>query len=163
MIQPIMADARIPVRPAISLITTLALVIHFTVGCCLHASHFGGADACCASQSPPGHVETCCHDHEYEHDRDSTATADEYHDTNLAVACCEPASTTSDCGCDGCSCVATTLKSSNDVCGPMCVCWIGHALDATPPQMTPIWGGHVGGQPPDTSALRSPLFERLLV
>jgi len=149
------------VRPAISLITTLTTVIHFTFGCCLHASHFGGGDACCGSQAVPAHADACCNDHD--HDRDSTAAAVACHDSNPPVVFCASSLATSDCGCDGCSCAATTLEPGNDDCGPTCVCWIGHVLDATSAGMKSAWGGHFGGHPPDTSALRSPLFERLLV
>ena len=150
-------------RPAISFLTTLAVVIHFTFGCCLHASHFGGPDTCCAGQQLPDDGDACCDGHVHEHEHDSTATATECPDSDPGSAHSESRIASAGCGCDGCSCAATTLETDHEVCGSTSVCWIGHVLDAPLPGLTSPRAAPVGGPPPGTSALRSPLFERLLV
>ena len=157
-------------RPAIDFLTTLAVVIHFTFGCCLHASHFGGPDACCAGRrivgdQAPDDVDACCNgrEHGHEHAHDSTASAAECPDPDPGFAHPESRIAAAGCGCEGCSCAATTLETGHEACGSTAVCWIGHVLDAPSPGLTSPRATPVGEPPPGTSALRSPLFERLLV
>lgn len=62
-----------PVRSLVGIITTIATVIHFTFGCCLHPCHFGGhGEGATATVGSVG-AEPCCHDHFHDHLHDNVA------------------------------------------------------------------------------------------
>lgn len=148
-------------RSAISLLTTLATVFHLAVGCCLHACHADGVPTCRLG----GRVE--CHDgdcgdhgleddHDREHGRDrGSHAADECGTASVAAA--------SPHGCQGCDCAATI--EANSAAGRQAAAMLPvAAFEAESIATRQAARGPSGAaDAPVLSALRPPLFERLLV
>lgn len=63
----------------VSVVVTVATVMHFTFGCCLQGSHFGPATACHDCVGHKGDADACCmeHEHGHEHEADGDAAADD--------------------------------------------------------------------------------------
>ena len=98
------------VRSLIGIITTIATVIHFTFGCCLHPCHVGGRGECFAHESDAAACEACCHDQE--------DAASEPGDPQCGTAFVSLATTlySDGChGCDGCHCAATATEAVTSV------------------------------------------------
>ena len=147
-------------RSLVSIVMTVATVIHFTLGCCLHPCHFGGYPEAVAIEVPAS--ATCCHDHGV-----AASKADGVRCGRAALA--RPTTVTAppcgDCdGCQGCHCAATLAGAASTF--P----WLQSALVA----VTAIDGDVVaplgfacGGIPPDPPfapcSSRHGLFERYLV
>jgi hypothetical protein len=149
------------VRSMFTCLTLLATVMHFTFGCCLHASHFGGSDTCCTSALVSDHGGDCGESHD--HDHDLTATTVPGHDAGATDGSCHAAAAASSCDCEGCTCVAIVPTHDVRLDGPSPGAWIGDGLLAPPVNLTSPGLVGRGHESPPLSALRPPLFERLLV
>lgn len=149
-------------RPAIAFVMTFATVIHFTCGCCLHASHFGGDGACCHGADATCHADACCDGHGGDQAPPSMCVGcgEDVPDVAGVAADCAA----SDCGCAGCTCAATPTESEGDGAWPLEEAWGGDAFDtstsASPRTEWRVWIRH---RCPVPAALQPPLFERLLV
>ena len=90
----------------IGTIATIAMVIHFTFGCCAHLSHFTGDCKSCFVTAKAD-SKSCCHaghdDHEHEGHGHSHYPDAETADDGEAHLACQDASHT----CEGCTCAAT--------------------------------------------------------
>lgn len=144
-------------RSAIASITLFATVIHFTLGCCLHPAHLGGAETCCGGmQSSPQDACCTCHDH----DAPQTAAAGaEFHadaDRGGLVA----ANAAHDC--DGCGCTATKPEAARFPHSSPAATWRCLPL-GTQAAIGPAGGAQLAARVPIPSALRPPLHERFLV
>jgi hypothetical protein len=142
-------------------LTLIATVMHFTFGCCLHASHFGGSDTCCMSALVSAHGGDCGEGHDHDHDVAATTVAG--HDAHATSGPCQAHAAASTCDCDGCTCVATAPTSELRIDAPAPGAWIGDGLLAPPVNLTSPGLVGRGLESPPLSALRPPLFERLLV
>ena len=60
-------------RFLVGIITTIATVIHFTFGCCLHPCHFGGHGEEATPTVGSVAAEACCHDHLHDNLHDNVA------------------------------------------------------------------------------------------
>ena len=98
-------------RSLVGIITTIAMVIHFTFGCCLHPCHGGGRGECVSQAIPAAACDECCHDDHDRHEHDEAADeADgvscDAADSSLVAALvpdsCHP--------CQGCHCAATSTE-----------------------------------------------------
>lgn len=151
-------------RPAIAFVTTLATVIHFTCGCCLHASHFAADGGCCAGVIAAGRGDGCCEDHDHDHDHDPSGNPADCHESGVTAVPAAAAVAAPGCGCDGCDCAATPVESRAEMRGPAAGCWVGSLLDAIPAGSASASRGDGAGSPgPVQSRLRPPLSERFLV
>ena len=148
-------------RSAIGFVTTLATVIHFTFGCCLHAPHVGITGDCCGTQAVGCGADADCDCHD--HDPDLTGAASACHGRGPSASHPESCVAAASCPCDGCDCAASLLKIDDDFRGPTVVWWIGRVLDAASAGLGCAGGDRAGGRPPADCVPRSPLFERLLV
>ena len=153
-------------RSLVGIITTIATVIHFTFGCCLHPCHTGGRGDCVAVGTSVEACEDCCHAHlDPESDEHARAAGEPEgglcggDGTNLVAA--------SDCdachGCHGCHCAATSTETG------MTLPWQQAAAVLVPASGAAIvpFADARGRQPPDPHvhpcAARNPLFERFLI
>jgi len=148
------------VHPAIALITTLATVIHFTFGCCLHASHFDGAGDCCPGDRAIADLDSCCEDHG--HEQDLPGVSADRGEPARTPAHGTTAGAASECECAGCTCAATVTNTDVFSPGSPPLAWDGLSFVVGP--MTRFARGDcTGHRCPVPSELRPPLFERLLV
>ena len=145
-------------RGLISTITTIAAVIHFTFGCCLHLPHGEAAVGCRLHAAAHGCGDGCAFDGCGDH-----GCLEEVHgDTHGQGVHRSPAD---DAGhdCDGCHCAATTDGSIDDSLS-LSVDRVG--VPAELPIPTTVAGGRsreTRARDPVASAIRPPLFERLTV
>ena len=99
------------VRPLIGIIATVATVIHFTFGCCLHPCHQACPRVCSAQPVQTPSSDHCCHGHE--EGVEGTAAAASFDEFAPALATSRwAASEESDHGgdCSGCHCTATSTS-----------------------------------------------------
>lgn len=152
-------------RPAIAIVTTLATVIHFTFGCCLHAAHFGGDRSCCPAKAAAAEVhDDDCHceeDHAGAPQTARRADMSRGRDGGADSAAIEPGV---ECGCAGCTCAATATETAVDDGQIAAAAWIDDVLSPRPPLRCRTTGGSPAGAGCAAAAIqRPPLFERLLV
>jgi len=99
------------VRSLVGIITTIATVIHFTFGCCLHPCHFGGHGEGATATVKSVAAEACCHDHLHDDvasqsDTDTSGRGAEVEGVTLSAsgAC-------TDCdACLGCQCACLSTE-----------------------------------------------------
>ena len=127
-------------RSLVGIITTIATVIHFTFGWCLHPCHFGGCSEAVPHAVESAACEACCHDH----DHDDVASECEnpacgcIEDVRVAVVCAGDGRATimvaDHClgcdGCQGCHCVATSTETGATVSWSPLASGIVAALDS---------------------------------
>ena|GEM_PF-1624552 len=114
-------------RSLVGIITTIATVIHFTFGCCLHPCHFGGCSEAVPHAFESAACEACCHHHDHDHDDVASecenSACGRIEDVRDAVVCAEDGRGTivvaDHClgcdGCQGCHCVATSTETGATV------------------------------------------------
>lgn len=146
-------------RALVSVVATVATVIHLTFGCCLHAAHFGPAASCHDCGGHAGDADACCGEHEHE-----SATVEAADDASLrGELAVSAASVNDDHDCGGCTCAAATediaiARWVPAAAAMACEC----TTVAVPPRGAAA--GHFrdrGGASPPRDA--HPLHERLLV
>jgi len=97
------------VRSLVNILMTVATVIHFTLGCCLHPCHFGGCLEAVAIEVPAS--ATCCHDHGV---AASEADGMRCGRTEVGPATTLTAGRCGSCdGCQGCHCAATLASATS--------------------------------------------------
>lgn len=151
------------VRAFVSLVATVATVMHLTFGCCLHAAHFGPAAACHGCPGHEGEADACCMDHEHGHEHESVAEAGADEVSPPGGLAVRAGTMAAGHDCTGCSCTASIeddaavrwpasaaplVTAMADVGVSACVAGIDRARDR-------------GGSPPPRDT--HPLHERLLV
>jgi len=155
------------VRSLVGIITTIATVIHFTFGCCLHPCHFGGCSETAAHAVESAACDACCHDH----DDVTSECANSPCGPNEAVHAVAgramitvPDRCLGCNGCQGCHCVATSTETGTVVSWTPLASGIAAALDS---HAIVLFAVACGRQPPDSrmhpSAGRDALFERFLI
>ena len=106
-------------RSLVGIITTIAMVIHFTFGCCLHPCHFGGCSEAVPHAVESAACDPCCHDHDDLASEGESSACGRIEDVRAAVVGVEEGRATivvadhclgSD-GCQGCHCVATSTET----------------------------------------------------
>ena len=103
-------------RPLIGIIATVATVIHFTFGCCLHPCHQACPRVCAAQPAQPSSSDHCCHGHEEGAAGTTTAAPSDESAPDLATsrwAASEDSEHGADCG--GCHCTATSTSEIETV------------------------------------------------
>lgn len=146
-------------RSLVGIITTIATVIHFTFGCCLHPCHVGGRGDCVAHATEAIDCDACCHDHE--------EASPDLDGRPCVVAACSLSATlepVSFHGCEGCHCAATATETVTRVPSSPLASGIVAARDA---EAITLFAVTCGKQPPDPhlhpGSSRRALFERLLI
>ncbi|MEI8370388.1 MAG: hypothetical protein WCJ31_18320 [Planctomycetia bacterium] len=150
-------------RSLVGIITTIATVIHFTFGCCLHPCHFSGhGEGATATVGSVG-AEACCHDRLHDNvahqpDTDTSGQGAEVEGVTLSAsgAC-------ADCdACHGCQCAClSTEVTPIPFWSPLASGILSTVNGGTVPSSLAR-----GGQPPPVRHPRSSrpaLFERLLI
>lgn len=89
-------------RTIMSLLTTVATVMHFSFGCCLHAAHLDGAVGCRHAAAEACQDDACCHGHDGGHDSGGGASHAGRVESEQAREAVAPAEGHA---CDGCECV----------------------------------------------------------
>ena len=159
-----------PVRSLVSILTTVATVIHFTFGCCLHPCHFGGCSQTVARVVETATCDDCCHEHDdaasecetspcgqaahgYPADDGATITVADH---CLGCGGCQ--------GCQGCHCVATSKNAGPTVSSSPLASGTVAALDS---RAIVLFAVACGRHPPDPRTHPCPgrdaLFERFLI
>jgi len=96
------------VQAFIGTIATIAMVIHFTFGCCAHPSHFtGDCNSCFVSAKAES--KPCCHGGHEDHEHEGHSHS---HASDVETACDGGvllASHGESHSCEGCSCAATII------------------------------------------------------
>lgn len=108
-----LAEKGFLVRPLIGIIATVATVIHFTFGCCLHPCHQACPRVCSAQPVQTPSSDHCCHGHEERAEETAAAVAlDEF--APAWATSRWAASEDSDHGadCSGCHCTATSTSET---------------------------------------------------
>ena len=158
-------------RLAIVLVTAIATLMHFTVGCCLHGVRCDGV-ACCAAgggDAPAGCADDRCH--ACDHDRIASPApaiaADGLADHTVVSAMAAAEHDSSDHGCAGCHCAALLEARTVDLtafdmsltaaCDPLVVARPSGASSAR------VRGQFRVADSSVRAAIVPPLFERLLV
>lgn len=150
-------------RSLVGIITTIATVIHFTFGCCLHPCHAGGRGDCGAHGIEAAVYEDCCHAHDDDHADagcESEGGPCGHEGASLAAAsACDACH-----GCEGCHCAATASETGTTLPWPQAeaiVVPVGDGAAITP------FAERRGKQPPDPHVHpcsgRQALFERFLI
>ena len=161
-------------RSLVGIITTIATVIHFTFGCCLHPCPFGGCSEAVPHAVEPAAWDACCHDH----DHDDVASEGEnsvcgrIEDVRAAVGRVEDGHAmimvADHClGCDrcqGCHCVATSTETGVTVSWSPLASGIVATLDSKAIVLfADACERRAIVQPVDPCRCRHALFERFLV
>jgi hypothetical protein len=144
-------------RSLVAIVTTLATVVHLTIGCCLHVAHDDGVLSCHEEAHAVCGMGTCDagHDHPEEPRGEAEVSvpsaADGLAGVRVRTHCC-----------DGCDCVATIQEHSASIWMPMLA---RPAADPGDDDIASIQArrGACDAAAPPLSALLPPLFERLLV
>jgi len=147
------------VRSLIGIITTIATVIHFTFGCCLHPCHSGGRGERFTHTIEAAACEACCHDHQdatEELDGERCGFGNVSFLATLVSDTCH--------GCEGCRCAATSTETVTTLPWSPLACGIAAARDSDAITMFAIT---CGKHPPDPHIHPCPshcgLFERFLI
>jgi len=152
------------VRSLVGIITTIATVIHFTFGCCLHPCHDGGRGECVSHAIPAAACDECCHDDHDHHDHEEAAgeadgvscyVADFSLVATLVADGCHP--------CQGCHCAATSTEVVPDWKWSPLESGIVASIDGEAITLCAVVGGK---HPPDPHLRPCPgqaLFERFLI
>jgi len=147
------------VRSLIGIITTIATVIHFTFGCCLHPCHSGGRGECVAHAIETIECDVCCHDHE---DETIELNGERCGFGNVSFSATLVSDTCH--GCEGCRCAATSTETVTTLPWSPLACGIAAARDSDAITMFAITRGK---HPPDRHVHPCPsrcaLFERFLI
>jgi len=146
-------------RSLVGIITTIATVIHFTFGCCLHPCHIGGRGDCVAHAIETIECDACCHDHE--------EAAPDPDDGPCVVAgfTCSATLVPVGChGCEGCHCAAVATETAAHVPWSPLASGIVAVRDG---EAITLFAVTCGRQPPDPhihpGSSRHALFERFLI
>jgi hypothetical protein len=149
------------VRSIVGIITTIAMVIHFTFGCCLHPCHGGGRGECVSHATEAFVCDACCDacDHE-----DATSEMDGVpcgHAEGVVAAI----TVTEHChGCEGCHCAATSTETLATFLWSPLVSDMVARIDSEAIVLLALVGGR---HPPDPHVRPRPhgqtLFERMLI
>ena len=160
-------------RSLVGIITTIATVIHFTFGCCLHPCHGGGRGECVSHAIPAAACDECCHDDHDDHDHheheEAAVEADgvscDVADFSLVATLiadgCHP--------CQGCHCAATSPEVVTYLKWSHHLKWsLASDIVATIESEAIVLFAVVGGKhPPDPHLRPCPrgqaLFERFLI
>lgn len=151
------------VRAAVVLTTTFATALHLAIGCCGHMSHFDAGYPCCVTDLVCGQAVECCEDHDHDYGHESENTVDGFNvigPTSPGGMIGAPA-TGHDC--DGCRCVATSESHHIFDAAPIVICFVASAETESIASMQATLGPCWAWDPPVSSVLRPPLFERLVV
>jgi hypothetical protein len=154
-----------PVRSLVGIITTIATVIHFTFGCCLHPCHFEGCGetAACAVESAA--CEACCHDHDDAASECENSPCGRTGDGRSSLTVPDHCLGCDGCqGCQGCHCVATSTDTGTAASWSPLASGIVAARDS---HAIVLFAVACGRQPPDPLMHPRPgrdaLFERFLI
>jgi hypothetical protein len=151
-----------PVRSLVGIITTIATVIHFTFGCCLHPCHFGGCTSSAAHAVEPAACDACCHDHDDAARECETSPCRRIEDGNGSISDADHGLGCG--GCQGCHCVATSTETGASISWSPLASGIVAALDSDAVVLVAV---ACGRQPPDPRMHPCPgrdaLFERFLI
>ena len=159
-------------RSLVGIITTIATVIHFTFGCCLHPCHFGGCSETVPHAVESAACDACCHDHDdgaRACDNSPCGQTEDVHAVNSHAADGYGTITIADhclgCdGCQGCHCVATSTETGATVSWSPLASGIMAAVDS---DAIVLFAAACGRHPPDPHVLpcacRHALFERFLI
>lgn len=146
-------------RSLVGIITTIATVIHFTFGCCLHPCHVGGRGDCMAHAIEAIECDACCHDHE--------EAAPEPNDGQCILAEFSLSATRAPVNChdcEGCHCAAITTETVRRVPWSPLASGIVAAHDG---EAITLFAVTCGRQSPDPhthqGASRLALLERFLI
>ena len=152
-------------RSLVGIITTIATVIHFTFGCCLHPCHGGGRGECVSQATSAAACDECCQDELDRHQHDAAAgeaaaVSCDAADSSLVAALvpdsCHP--------CQGCHCAATSSEAANHLKWSPLASGIVATIES---DAIPLFAVVGGKHPPDPHLRPCPrgrgLFERLLI
>jgi hypothetical protein len=151
------------VRSLVGIITTIATVIHFTFGCCLHPCHFGGHGEGVTPTVGSVAAEACCHDHLHDDEASRPDTDTSGHGAEVDGMTLSASEACADCDtCHGCQCAALSVEalpipSWSPLASGMLAAVDGDAIASALAR---------GGQPPPVRhprTSRPALFERLLI
>jgi len=160
------------VRSLVGIITTIATVIHFTFGCCLHPCHFGGCIETVAHAVEPAACEACCHDHDDVASEGENSACGRIEDGHATVGRAEDghamimvADHCLGCdGCQGCHCVATSTETGAMALWSSLASGIVATLDSKAIVLfADACERRAIVQPVDPCRCRHALFERFLV
>ena len=151
------------VRSLVGIITTIATVIHFTFGCCLHPCHLGGRGECVTRVTEAAACEGCCHDHAGaagDHGAEPSVRVEGSAESSVgAMVACDGCL-----GCDGCHCAATPTETGTTFASSPPSAFLVSAFDEGAAVPFAVASGM---QPPDPNAHPCPgrhaLFERFLI
>ena len=159
-------------RSLVGIITTIATVIHFTFGCCLHPCHFGGCREAAPHAVESAACEACCHDHDEVASECENLACGRIEDGHATVGCAGDGRATTmvadHClGCDvcqGCHCVATSNETGATVSWSPLASGIVATLDSKAIVLfADACERRAIVQPGDPCRCRHALFERFLV
>jgi hypothetical protein len=104
------------VRPLIGIIATVATVIHFTFGCCLHPCHRACPRVCSADPVQTPLSDHCCHGNEEGAEGTAAAASfDEFAQASTASRWAAPEDSEHGGDCSGCHCTATSTSELETV------------------------------------------------
>ena len=149
------------VRAAVALTTTVATVLHLAIGCCGQMPHFDGGSPCCVRDLACEQAVECCEDHDHDRKSENAAGGFDAHGPTSSDGMIEAQATGHDC--DRCRCVATIESNRIFDAAPMVTCFLVSAETESIASMQATRGPCEGWDPPVSSLLRPPLFERLVV
>ena len=98
-------------RSLVGIITTIATLIHFTFGCCLHPCHFGGHGEGAMPTVGSVAAEACCHDHLHDDGASQPDTDTSGHGAEVDGVTRSASETCADCDtCLGCQCACLSTE-----------------------------------------------------
>ena len=148
-------------RSFVGIITTIAMVIHFTFGCCLHPCHGGGRGGCVPHAMEAAGREACCDACDHEDAAGELDVVPCVHAEGVVAAIV----VTENChGCEGCHCAATSTEAVPLFQWSPLASGMAATIDSKAITLLAVAGGK---HPPDPHihpcASRHPLFERFLI
>ena len=148
-------------RSLVGIITTIAMVIHFTFGCCLHPCHGGGRGECVSHATEALPCDACSDACDHEDAASELNGVPCGHSESGSAA----AVVTENChGCEGCHCAATSPQTLTTFLWSPLASGIAAAIESEAITLFAVVGGK---HPPDPHLHPCPrgqsLFERLLI
>ena len=152
-------------RSLVGIITTIATVIHFTFGCCLHPCHGGGRGECVSHAIPAAACDECCHDDHDRHEHDEAADEADGVSCDAADTSLVAALVSDSChSCQGCHCAATSTDVVTHLKWSPLASGIVATIESEAITLFAVAGGK---HPPDPHLRPCPrgqaLFERFLI
>ena len=148
-------------RSLVGIITTIAMVIHFTFGCCLHPCHGGGRGECVSHATDALACDACCDACDHEDAASELGGVPCGHAEGIVSAIV----VSENChGCEGCHCAATSTQTLTTCLWSPLASGIAAAIES---DAITRFAVACGKQPPEPNVHPCPsrhaLFERFLI